>query len=109
MPAEAVAGLAEALVDAVGHVVASGRLEYDPQDGAFYLKDVHIDRIDLGRVPERWEKPARESASFVVRETLVRLPVYKLKEDGWKEQAARLVLHKVRVENGVLILTMGIG
>jgi hypothetical protein len=95
--------------EAVGNVVASGRLEYGPQDGAFYLKDVHIDRIELGRIPERWEKPARESASFVVRETLERLPVYKLKEDRWKEQAARLVLRKVRVENGVLVLTMGIG
>jgi hypothetical protein len=45
----------------------------------------------------------------VAREILESFPVYRLKDDRWKDQATKLVLRKVRVEDGLLKLSMGIG
>ncbi|MBL8824803.1 MAG: DUF1439 domain-containing protein [Planctomycetia bacterium] len=95
--------------DMRGTTQITGQMEYRPDQGAFYLQELQIKKIDLRGVPAQWEVKARDAMAMVAREVMRAFPVYRLKEANLKERAARLVLKKVRVEQGQMILTMGIG
>lgn len=95
--------------DMKGTLKLAGRLEYQAHQGAFYLHELHIEKLDLKGIPGHWEDKARDGIAKVAREALKTFPVYRLKDGKPRDQAARLVLKEVRVEQGKLILTMSIG
>ena len=92
-----------------GHIIASGKLDYHPQENTFFLKEIEVQRIDVKGLPDSVENRLRDGMTLFTREALGAVPVYQLQEKDLSERAAKMVLKKVRVEQGKMVLTMGVG
>lgn len=90
-----------------GHIVASGQLDYHPATATFTLRDIEIIKIEVKGLPNTLENRVRDGVTIFTKEALGAVPVYRLSETEFKERAAKLVLKKVRVEQGKMVLTMG--
>lgn len=92
-----------------GHIIASGQLDYHPETATFTLRDIEIIKIEVKGLPNTLENRVRDGVTIFTKEVLNAVPVYRLSETEFKERAAKLVLKKVRIEQGKMVLTMGMG
>lgn len=77
------------------------------EDGAFYLYQSELTRLEIaGLGPEKSEL-ARQSAQIPVAAALDRLPVYTLSADA-KEKAARLVVREVKASSDEVQIILGL-
>jgi len=83
-------------------------LSYAADTGDFYLTDPLIERLSIEGLPPRQTERLRAALSTAIAEHALTHPVYSLKETDIKQAAARLTLKKVVVDQGDLVLTMGL-
>lgn len=92
-----------------GAAKLSGKIRYEPDNGAFFLDEPKVESLDIAGVPEKWRRRVSEAVARATGEFLSRAPVYKLRPTDMKKAAARLILRDVKVLDKKLILTMGVG
>lgn len=90
-----------------GEVEIGGRLRYEAAAGAFFLDRPTVLRLDFPGLPQAYALPAAEVVAILVGDFLQQTPVHVLDERDSRQALARLVLRSVKVENGVLLLTVG--
>ncbi|MBL8824801.1 MAG: hypothetical protein JNJ77_19600 [Planctomycetia bacterium] len=59
-------------------------------------------------MPNTLENRVRDGVTIFTKEALGAVPVYRLQDKELTERAAKLVLKKVRIEQGKMVLTMGV-
>ncbi len=92
-----------------GRGSVSGKLSYKRIDGAFFFTEPRLETLTLdGKTPDEVTK-WREPVEWVTGKALEILPVYRLDREDLKQAAASIVLQDVRVEDGGLNVTLGIG
>ncbi len=91
-----------------GTADASAGVRYRPEDGQFFLVDPNIEKLSVGNVPLAYS----EKVDTAIRKTLTAFfnerPVYTLKETDTRQKTAKLILKTVAVQEGVLVLTLGL-
>ncbi len=93
---------------ASGTVNLSGKLVYEPQNHAFYLRNVLVRKLDVEDAQESLLPALRVVAQFAVAHALAAKPVYVIKDENLKAGFARAFLKSVSVRDRKLILTMEI-
>lgn len=95
-------------IKAAGTVTLSGRLVYEPQGYAFYLRNVVIRKLEVEGAQESLLPALRLVTQFAVARALAAQPIYSIKDDSMKARFARAFLKSVSVEDRKLVLTMEI-
>lgn len=99
---------APALEPRTGRLAARGRISYDAEKKAFFLRDPSIERIDLGSLkPEHADKVGR-AIETVARGALEVFPVYSFEGRNLEELTAAHVLRDVAVRDGKLVAKLGL-
>lgn len=91
-----------------GAVDLSGRLRYDPGEGAFYLADPVVDKLGVEGLSDRHAKKANEAISLALAEFFRTRPIYVLEPDRAPKAAAQMMLKDVTVKDGRLVVTLGL-
>ena len=91
-----------------GSADASGAVRYDPSEGAFYIVDPEIEALAVDGLPPNIADRIDAALTKAFKTFFKKRPIYRLKETDTKQAAARLALKDVAVENGELVLTLGL-
>ncbi len=91
-----------------GSIDASGVPAYVPEEGAFYLTDPVIENLAVQGIPAKYAARVNSILTKAVARYYAERPIYTLKNTNIKQSAARLVLKGVIVENGELVITLGL-
>jgi hypothetical protein len=91
-----------------GEVSFHGAPVYKPEEGAFYLSSLTIVEFTVDEHNLSDKEKFRAKVSSVLDAVIPRVPLYRLKQEDFKHQLAKLLLKRIRVEGENLILTMGI-
>jgi hypothetical protein len=83
-------------------------LRYDAEQHAFFLIDPEIEKLDIAGLPVELTPKVQQAMVATAEEVLTRRPVYTLRPTDLKKAAARAVLKSVKVENGVLVIALGL-
>jgi Protein of unknown function (DUF1439) len=82
-------------------------VRYDAARYEFYLVDPVIGSLEINGLPESIAPKAQKALQVVIQEYLDHFPIYKLPPTDIKKVTARMILKRVRVDNGELVFTLG--
>ena len=91
-----------------GRAEVDGEIEYRPDKGEFFVVDPQVRRLHIDDVPQKYQEPIRQLANKAATRFLADVPVYKLDQKNFKQSLAKLVLKSVLVENGELVVEVGL-
>ena len=91
-----------------GEIEADGEIHYRPRRGEFSVVNCRIRRLEVEDLPEKYQKLVHTLAEKVVELYLSDLPVYRLDQGNFKQSLAKLVLKSVNIENGQLVVIVGL-
>lgn len=91
----------------IGELEADGSLKYAAEQGAFYLHDARVNRIESAGIRPETRALAEAAATAALRQYLDRNPIYRLKPDDVRQAIAKRVLRKVDVRSGRVLVTLG--
>lgn len=91
-----------------GSIDVSGAPTYVSEEGAFYLTDPVIEGLAVQGIPAEYATKVENVLTKAVARYYAERPIYTLKETSIKQSAARLVLKGVIVENGELVIALGL-
>lgn len=93
------------MLGASGDIEADGRLRYDADSGAFLLDDPRLRELHVRNLPGALTKAVKGAVNPALK-ALHSIKVYEL-DDSLQSQAARRALRGVRVEDGRVVVTLG--
>ena len=99
--------------DAGGQPLSKGRIEaagvprYDPTQGAFFVDEASVLRVDFPDLAPREAAMVAELSRGLLIEYFRRTPVWVLDESDPKQALARLALRDVAVKGGLLQFAIG--
>ena len=91
-----------------GNVEADGELQYKPENGELFVFNSRVHQLQIPELPDRYRGPVQEVVARAVKHYLSSVLIYQLKQDDFKHSLARLVLKSVRVEEGNLVVEIGL-
>jgi hypothetical protein len=91
-----------------GFVDASGGLRYAPESGELFLTDPAIEGISLQGVPVKYAEKLHGVLARVLTDYYAVHPIYRFSAADPKQAAARWMLKQVVVENGELVVALGL-
>ena len=89
-------------------VDVSGGIRYQAQDGAFFLTDPTIEKLEAQGVPDDYAEQVNRALTQFLSSYFEENPVHTLDPTDGKQAVARMVLKDVVVENKELVLTLGL-
>jgi len=89
-----------------GSVFISGQIDYRPLGGEFYLKDTHIDNLNLQGISKERVKQVELMLEIIARGLLSKIPIYRLKEENLKHRLAKSMLKSVKINNGKMEIAL---
>ncbi|MBL1276372.1 MAG: DUF1439 domain-containing protein [Ectothiorhodospiraceae bacterium] len=95
-------------MNGAGRAKITGSLSYNKERGELYFKDPKIVKLDIAKVPKSIIPNIKSLAQSVAGKALEKRPVYKLKDDDVKQKLAKSVLKSITVENGKLLVVLGV-
>ena len=91
-----------------GALDISGGVRYEAAAGEFFLTDPIIENVHIQGIPSSIANRANKALSLALEEFYRDRPIYRLSETELNEQAARLILRDVVVEDETLVVTLGL-
>jgi hypothetical protein len=91
-----------------GSLDFSTGLSYVSDTGSFFLSDPVIENLNVEGLSTRQTKRLRAALGTAIAEHALSHPVYSLKDTDIRQLAARMTLKSVVVDQGALVLTMGL-
>ena len=90
-----------------GTVQLDGKLRYVPEQGELWLDDVRVVDLGVAAIPASLKPTVEELVGGIARGVLGHTPVYRLKQESFKQSLAKLVLRDVSVRDGKVVATLG--
>ena len=91
-----------------GTLDVSSGIVYAPERGAFFLTDPIIERFAIDGMPEKYNEKINAALTKAIAAYFIEQPIYTLRAADTRQAAAKLVLKSVTVENGELVVKLGI-
>jgi hypothetical protein len=91
-----------------GALDVSGAIRYAAEKGEFFLDQPVIERLAVQGIPDKYTEKVNAVLTKALSEYYAQHPIHSLKTTDTKQAIARLVLKDVIVENGELVVTIGI-
>lgn len=86
----------------------SAGLRYDAERGAIFLAEPVMDKLVVKGLDERRTAMAQLALETAMASYLVQQPVYTLNASDMKQRAARMAVRDIRVENGTVVVLLGL-
>ena len=90
-----------------GRGLIEAGIGYRPEEGEFILLDPELD-LQIKGLSEEKNRKIVEVSNLILSSYVSEFPVYRLSRADVKQNMARLVLRDVRVDSGVLKITLGL-
>ncbi len=91
-----------------GAAEISGKVDYDPNAGEFFLKDAQLEKVSMTGLPDKHIDQVKTIVDALAKEVLNRFSIYKLQESDRLQAITKLFLQSVGVEGGKLRIKMGL-
>lgn len=91
-----------------GNGYIQGHIKYDSKKGEFFLENPEVISLDVKNATEKNQEDIRKVADLAAKKALNHHPIYKLKDNNFREKFAISVLKSVTVKDGKLILVLGL-
>ena len=91
-----------------GVVEADGLLVYRSEAGQIAITDTQLRRLQIADVPAAYRKTVKAIVASLAEKYLSDVTVYTLNQDEFKESLAKLLLRSVAVEDGRVIVEIGL-
>lgn len=91
-----------------GTLDVSGGVKYVPEQGEFFLTDPVVEHFAVQGIPDKYAEKINSIIAAALTGYFADHPIYTLQAGDTKQQAAKLVLKNVAVENQELVVTLGI-
>lgn len=95
-------------INAQGQLALEGRVAYDAEQGAFFLKDAHITELQIDKVPVDFMPQLKQLAQSGLNQALGKQPIYVLKEDDMRHKLIKASLKSIEITEQKLKATLGI-
>jgi hypothetical protein len=92
-----------------GTAEVSCLVRYDAARGAFFAEDPRVERLLIDGHPQSQHEMIKAAITGVLKGVFDQTPVYTLGANDVRQSIAKLVLKDVRVKNGKLRFTLGVG
>ena len=89
------------------YVEFNGKIFYDNDKKEFYLQNLEIEQLDFDQIPAKFHSTIKNTLEAILPIILNQYPIYTLKKETLKNAAAALLLKDVKVENNLMIITLG--
>ncbi|OMH29139.1 DUF1439 domain-containing protein [Motiliproteus sp. MSK22-1] len=86
----------------------TGSISYDPNSGAFFLRNPTVNSIHINGVPGEYQQTIKELAQITLSNALSSYPVYVLDDDNLKHRLAKSSLESITVKDKKLIVKLKI-
>lgn len=97
------------LMDEVAsRATVTGAVRYERDETSLYLDDPRITELQIGELQPQNTERVRDAAEPVVRGALRFFPIYRLERRTLRELAAEHVLRSLTVEDGYLLVELGL-
>lgn len=90
-----------------GQATVSGRVRYEPGEGAVYLYDPAVSELKIEKLPEKGLGPVRGMIEDQLRADWAKQPIHTFQARNMQEIAAKLLLKSIAIQNGLLIIEVG--
>ena len=91
-----------------GDADVSGGLRYEPETHQIFVTDPEVEELRVGNIPEQYAEPVNLALGEALAQYYQRQPLYTLKDSVLKEATARALLRDVEVQDGEVVLTLGL-
>ena len=91
-----------------GSVEVDGDLQYDPKRGEFAVVDARVKQLDLDQVAAKKASKLEAVVDEVAKRYLSNIPVFTLDQGDFKQSLAKLLLKSVEVEDGRVVVVVGL-
>lgn len=86
----------------------SASLRYDAERGAIFLDQPVMDKLVVQGLDERRTAMAQVALEAAMASFLAQQPVYTLNASDTRQRVARMAVRDIKVENGVVVLILGL-
>jgi hypothetical protein len=83
-------------------------VDYKPDTGEIILKEPSLVSLTIEGIPQEYTDIATDVANEIVSVTLDGFAIYKIEPEDFQTAIASITLKGVKVENGVLVITLGL-
>ena len=91
-----------------GAMEADGDLVYRSDEGKIAITNTRLRQLDIEEVPSAYQKTVEAIAASLAKRHLSDVTVYTLNQDDFKESLAKLILRTIAVEDGRVVVEIGI-
>lgn len=95
-------------INAQGQLALEGRVAYEAEQGAFYLKEANITELQIDKVPADFMPQLKQLAQSGLTQALSKKPIYVLKEDDMRHKLIKASLKSIEITQQKLKATLGI-
>ena len=83
-------------------------VDYKPDTGEIILKEPSLVSLTIEGIPQEYTDIATDVANEIVSVTLDGYAIYKIEPEDFETAVASITLQGVKIENGVLVITLGL-
>lgn len=98
----------EGTLDVESRIELNAKIRYAPETGEFFLDESEIEQLSLEGFPDAFREGAEPFLVKVLDAGLRTRPVYTLRATDTRKALSKLVLRWVGVENGDLVIVLGL-
>lgn len=91
-----------------GSLILGSALQYESSRGEILLADPLIEDVQIDGVPKRFEDLIHTLSKVVAKRYLAQIPIDRLQADDVEESLAKLVLRSVTVQDGEVVVVLGL-
>ncbi|MDH5737637.1 MAG: DUF1439 domain-containing protein [Gammaproteobacteria bacterium] len=95
-------------VSGTGKIMIKGAVRYEKEEGAFYLDRLEVISLESPDIPTALLPKVKNIVQIAAAEWMEKHPIYRLQDGNLKHSIAKSFLKSVSVENGELVIEMGI-
>ena len=83
-------------------------IDYKPDTGEIILTEPSLVSLTIEGIPQEYTDMATDVANQIVSVTLDGYAIYKIEPEDFETAVASITLQGVKIENGVLVITLGL-
>ena len=93
---------------ASGTIDVAGNIEYNKDDGAFYLQNIEVLNFKSDKISDAYKDIVKVLAQQVLNTALKTHPIYKLDTSKTQDKLVKATLKSVKIKDEKLLLKMGL-
>ena len=90
-----------------GLVRMTGSIDYDASTGSFFIVKPKVTELVIDNLAEKYQEGVKQLVQSALSHSMVKYPVYQLRDDDMQQRMAKAVIKSVSVEDQRLNVEIG--